>query len=167
MSDVAETRLDKQTRLAAHFSTHSGKNYLEGWEKLWSEKSYLPWDRGTPSPALEDALAHKTAVIGRATAADGQSQRRKLALIPGCGRGVDVLLLAAYGYDAVGLDYSSSAIEECKRFEQAHKDEYPAKDPHVGKGTVTFVSGNFFERDWETAEGKYDLIYDYTVSEHT
>lgn len=42
------------------------------------------------------------------------------ALVPGCGKGYDVLLLSAFGYDATGLEISSKALEEARkvRFEK-------------------------------------------------
>ena len=40
----------------------------------------------------------------------GPGAARRTALVPGCGRGHDALLLAAWGYDVVGLDYSAEAV---------------------------------------------------------
>lgn len=88
------------------------------------------------------------------------------SLVPGCGRGYDVLLLASHGYDAVGLDISESAIKECKKFadEEAPKYLDNAKDA----GSYQFVTGDFFKDDWlETVgadESRFHFIYDYTVS---
>lgn len=92
---------------------------------------------------------------------------RKRALVPGCGRGYDVSLLASFGYDAYGLEVSDKAVELCVQEHQTNGDKYPIKvDESVGYGNVTFLKGDFFRDDWIEkipGDGKFDLIYDYTV----
>lgn len=130
-------------------------------DELWLKGNFLPWDRLAPSPALADTLVNHRSVIG-SHEVDG---RRKKALVPGCGRGVDVLLLESFGYDAVGLEYSAKAIEECEKFAKERGDEYEIM---VQGGSRKFVQGDFYEDDWREKLGmcgqKFDLIYDYTVS---
>ncbi|RAL13162.1 S-adenosyl-L-methionine-dependent methyltransferase [Aspergillus homomorphus CBS 101889] len=141
-------------------------NYLDAWSSLWDTGDDLPWDRGFPNPALADALIQHQATIGKAMIPNehGQPYRRK-ALVPGCGRGVDVLLLASFGFDAYGLECSASAIEACKREAATHQDSYPVRDATIGKGTVTFVQGDFFDDSWLQEIGVprngFDVIYDY------
>ncbi|RDW60462.1 putative thiol methyltransferase [Aspergillus mulundensis] len=139
-----------------------------GWEELWAEGDniVLPWDKRTPNPSLEEVLTAKRDVIGgplHTSIIDGNPKRKK-ALVPGCGRGVDVLLLASFGYDAYGLEYSKSAIEECKREEKGAEEKYPVRDASVGRGKVTWIQGDFFASDWVEGLGgnQFDLIYDYT-----
>jgi SAM-dependent methyltransferase len=156
---LAETRAE----LSRHFSSYQGDDYTDGWNKLWEQGSFLPWDRGRPSPALEDTLVSHRDIVGSAVV-DG---RRKKALVPGCGRGVDVLLLESYGYDAVGLEVSQKAIQACFEYAEQHASLYPVKDEEVGKGSRKFVKGDFYEdnflKDARLAPGqKFDLIYDYT-----
>ena len=158
-----------------HFTGHSGKEYHDGWAKLWEAGDFLPWDRMVPSPALTDALDNYPHVLGtsKLVLPDGTT-RRKRALVPGCGRGVDVMLLQAYGYDVVGLEYASKALEACEIYakETESEDMYKPKDDQLGKGSRTFVQGDFYADDWlEKAglnehgkEGVFELIYDYTVS---
>ena len=98
----------------------------------------------------------------------GQTVRRK-ALVPGCGRGYDVLLLASFGYDAVGVEASEAAVKAAKEEHKKAEEKvlYPAKDEKLGKGSVEFVVGDFFDDGWVKAvqaEKGFDLIYDYTVS---
>lgn len=157
------------------FSGKSGKDYNDGWEAMWQAGDFLPWDRLVPSPALTDTIENHSHVVGgpHLILPDG-SKRRKRALVPGCGRGVDVMLLQAYGYDVVGLEYSSTAVEACKLYAKETEGEelYKVKDEKVGKGSRTFVQGDFYADDWlERAglgkygkEGIFELIYDYTVS---
>ncbi|KAL4788170.1 S-adenosyl-L-methionine-dependent methyltransferase [Aspergillus varians] len=146
-------------------------NLNTGWEELWAQQGdnlTLPWDKRGPNPTLEEVLTTKRAIIGRPLfdTNAGDPPRRKKALVPGCGRGVDVLLLASFGYDAYGLEYSKSAIEECRREEEAAEQKYPVRDAGVGGGKVTWVQGDFFENTWVEELGlgvnQFDFIYDYT-----
>lgn len=154
--------------IQAHLAQYKGASYVDGWAALWDKGDDLPWDRGFPNPALEDTLVQRRATIGGPIAQDvqGQSYRRK-ALVPGCGRGVDVLLLASFGYDAYGLEYSASAVEACKKEEAENHSWYRVRDQSVGRGKVTFVQGDFFDDGWLQKIGVplngFDVIYDCTV----
>ncbi|KAJ5138498.1 uncharacterized protein N7515_003346 [Penicillium bovifimosum] len=148
-------------------SQYKGDKYVEGWAALWDKGDYLPWDRGFPNPALEDALVQQRPTIGAPVATDAQGKEyRRKALVPGCGRGVDVLLLASFGFDAYGLEYSASAIEACKKEESKTADLYRVRDQAVGAGKVTWVQGDFFSDAWLEKIGVplngFDVIYDYT-----
>lgn len=143
---------------------------FEGWAELWnkSQGKPLPFDRGFPNPALEDTLIEKRSIIGSPIGRDAQGNTyRKKALVPGCGRGVDVLLLASFGYDAYGLEYSATALEVCKEEQAKNGDKYPVRDAEVGQGKITFVQGDFFQDTWleklQLTRNSFDLIYDYTV----
>ncbi|KAL4942517.1 hypothetical protein BDV06DRAFT_162482 [Aspergillus oleicola] len=161
---------DVQKVLDQHIS--AGKLHT-GWEALWAKDNItLPWDRHAPNPTLEEVLTTKRAIIGgpllESNTDAGTPPHRKKALVPGCGRGVDVLLLASFGYDAYGLDYSESAMELCKKEEESAADgqKYPVRDASIGRGSVTWVQGDFYENDWVEnlgiEGGKFDIIYDYT-----
>ena len=109
---------DVRERLRQHFDALPPEKQAGGWNAMW-EQNVTPWDRGEPSPALVDTLQYKLPQIEASSSQDTSSNkahsqpptRRKKALVPGCGRGYDVLLLAAYGYDAYGLDTSTLAIQ--------------------------------------------------------
>ena len=136
-------------------------------QALWNKGEFLPWDRGAPSPALEDFLVDRKVLIGPCIIDDSAGvKRRKKAFVPGCGRGYDVLLLASFGYDALGLEVSESAVKRCFEEKEKHGDKYPAKDPSIGTGHIDFVEGDFFKDDWiaRASIQQFDLIYDYTVS---
>ena len=156
-----------RARLISHFSNTPDQG--QGWSKLWDAGDFLPWDRGTPNPALEDLLKDRGDLLGTPwTDGDhaGKTPRRKRALVPGCGRGYDVLLLASFGYDAYGLDISSSAVEKCKEFARDHEKDYPPRDPKHGAGRAAFLTGDFFKDDWlEEVDGgrTFEILYDYTV----
>ncbi|KAL1966767.1 hypothetical protein VTN77DRAFT_3964 [Rasamsonia byssochlamydoides] len=153
-----------------HMAQLQGDNYLEGWASLWKNKGAEPpsWDRGFPNPALEDTLVHGRALLGGPLMEEEGSgeKKRKKALVPGCGSGFDVFLLASFGYDAYGLDYSDVAVEICRQEEAKAADKYPVRDPAIGRGKMTFVQGDFFSDDWLDKLGlqrnSFDLIYDYT-----
>uniref|UniRef100_A0A8H7TQQ6 Thiol methyltransferase n=1 Tax=Bionectria ochroleuca TaxID=29856 RepID=A0A8H7TQQ6_BIOOC len=149
--------------IRAHWAKYQGDKYVEGWASLWDKSDNLPWDRGFPNPALEDTLVQRAGTIGGPIAQDGW---RRKALVPGCGRGVDVLLFASFGYDAYGLECSAAAVEACKKEEQENHGRYRVRDEKVGKGKVTFVQGDFFDNAWLKEIGVlrngFDVIYDYT-----
>jgi hypothetical protein len=116
---------------------------------------------------LVEVLRECTDVIGKPLAeCDGKPQRKK-ALVPGCGRGVDVCLLESFGYDCVGLEYSAKAVEACEKYAQENEGTYLVQDENIGKGSKVFVQGDFYKDDWLEKTGlgvkHFDLIYDYTV----
>lgn len=96
-------------------------------------------------------------------------------MIPGCGKGYDVVLFAAHGYDAYGLEVSSHAADAARKYlEDPGKGpvqgEYAVRDEKVGKGAMKVVSGDYFDdawlkdvEGWDGDEG-FDIIYDNTVS---
>lgn len=154
--------------IQAHLAQYKGASYVDGWAALWDKGDNLPWDRGFPNPALEDALVQRRATIGGPIVQDAQGKTyRRKALVPGCGRGVDVLLLASFGFDAYGLEYSATAVEACKKEESENHSWYRVRDHSAGQGKVTFVQGDFFDDGWLQKIGVplngFDIIYDYTV----
>ena len=156
-------------RLRQHFDRPTSEQ-TSRWDELWKSGDFLPWDRGVPNPALVDTLNDRRDLIGEPTLDDPRTgqRRRKRALVPGCGAGHDVLLLASYGYDAYGLEASKHAVQKCEELAAQNADRYPAKRQEVGSGSVHFVYGDFFKQDWldgvHSKEADFDLIYDYTVS---
>jgi methyl halide transferase len=166
---VKNSVVEARARLQGHFEEYSGGKYGEGWENLWAKGDFLPWDKGAPNPALIDILEERQDIIGTAMIETDGKLGRKKALVPGCGRGVDVLLLKSFGYDAVGLEYSETAVKACYKFEEEHGREYGTHDGKAGEGSAQFVVGDFFQDDWLAGAAgpenfKFDLIYDYTVS---
>ncbi|KAI4144825.1 MAG: hypothetical protein L6R39_004028 [Caloplaca ligustica] len=156
---------DDRARLKAHFDVPPA-SHPDRWAKLWETGDFLPWDRGTPNPALLELLNQRKDLIGDCFVEDAGKRRRKRALIPGCGRGYDVLLLASYGYDAYGLEVSAKAVERCEEEKRVNGGRYPVHDEAVGAGVSTFLQGDFFSCEWgeRVAGGEtFELIYDYTV----
>lgn len=176
-ASVTPAVTEARARLLSHFGRYQN-DQSTGWSALWDEGDFLPWDKGFPNPALHDVLARRHDLIGPPISSDEdntQNQpRRKTALVPGCGRGVDVLLLASFGYDAYGLEVSESAVRASERYYQDHSndEEYAIKDQKIGRGGITFLIGDFFQPSstWHQASSEsqiqvpdtFDLIYDYT-----
>ena len=165
MSTSTTDHTDVRARLQATFSIPPSE-HGKGWDKLWKEGDFLPWDKGTPNPALVDLLDDRRDLVGSPLIGEGENARRKRALVPGCGRGYDVLLLASLGYDAYGLEISESAVQRCEEEKSANGSRYAVKDESVGAGESKFIIGDFFADDWlkeVEGSGKFELIYDYTV----
>ncbi|OAA63449.1 Thiopurine S-methyltransferase [Niveomyces insectorum RCEF 264] len=164
---VPDEIMQSRTKLLDHFSGE-GPPTNDRWAALWEAGDLLPWDRGQPNPALEDALAQRRDVLGTSVfveSAQTGHARRKRALVPGCGRGYDVLLLSSYGYDAYGLDVSSKAVGLCAEYAEKHKDDYPVKNEGAGAGKAVFLVGNFFADNWRSqvdGDQTFELFYDYT-----
>lgn len=150
-------------RLQSTFHGSKLDDHGEKWDALWSEE-YTPWDRGGPSLALADLIRENPELFPHHTT----GTRRKTALVPGCGRGYDVLVLSALGYDVVGMDYSAVAVREASVNEQRvlngrDKELYHGFVGDEGRGPITWVEGDFFDDAWNS-KMNYDLVFDYTVS---
>ena len=152
------------SRLQAHFKDADFSEHGSRWDSLWKD-SFTPWDRGSPSMALRDVLVDRKELFP--SSPSSTNGNRKTALVPGCGRGYDVLLLTALGYDTYGLDTSDNAINEAKEVQsRVGGDEIYQAREGVEKGKVIWLTGDFFKDDFLRAANVdgFDLIYDYTVS---
>lgn len=146
------------------------------WDNRW-QNSKTPWDRGEASIALHDLLEQRTDLVppsqhhdhcGHPLRDSTGAVEKKTALVPGCGRGHDVLLLSSWGYDVWGLDYSATAKDEAIKNQELAESKglYKAVDG-LEKGKVHWVTGDFFAQEWSKdlgSKGHFDLIYDYTVT---
>jgi SAM-dependent methyltransferase len=188
---MAAPPTQNQDRLRSHFSSLEPSSHASGWDDLWRAGDFIPWDRGYANPALIDFLAHPTSPPVSGTpnptagapkqgVVDGQGikslpqgeGRRGRALVPGCGKGYDVALLASYGYDTWGLEVSAHAAEAAKKYfanagDGSLEGEYRVKDEKLGTGKMECLLGDFFEEGWVkeigAEEGGFDIIYDNTV----
>lgn len=78
------------------------------WDQRYRDGSD-GWELGQPAPPLEQALRQDP----RAPRPPGR------VLVPGCGRGHEAALLAALGFEAIGLDVSGVALSEARRLHGA------------------------------------------------
>jgi len=160
--------LENRTRLRAHFQDVVVDSHPKRWDDCYVQ-DFTPWDKGLPNPALVDLLTERgQELFGPSFVVDpAKGQRRKKALVPGCGKGYDVLLLAAFGYDAYGLDTSQRALDLAREQEKVHGGDevYAVRDKEIGKGSVNWISGDFFKDGFLKdvgGDGTFDLLYDFT-----
>lgn len=117
-----------------------------GWEGIWKGglQPGQKFDASRTSPYVADVL--------------GQGELRvkgKTVLVPGCGRGYDVVEFARHGASsAVGLEISPTAVGRARDYRDEEK-----LDADVAART-RFDEGDFFE--YTPAEGPVDIGYDYT-----
>lgn len=171
--------LPSSNPLQDHFRDVPLDKQAPNWSILWDSyhrnpSTPLPFDRGIPNPALAETLTKLPALmVTYLPSHSANSPPRKRALVPGCGRGYDVLQLAAFGYDAWGLEVSDVAVAEAWQ-EAAKKERVDMYPVRKEGGTAGFLLGNFFDvADWQgknEAGGAwagigagFDVIYDFTV----
>ncbi|KAI1156438.1 S-adenosyl-L-methionine-dependent methyltransferase [Nemania diffusa] len=147
---------NEQPRLPGLFAGTSPQEHPTQWSKCWDEE-FTPWDRGGPSMALYDLLQENP---------DGAiplpSPGPRTALVPGCGRGYDVLLLSSLGYDVYGLDVSSQALDAARRNAEKELAEGRYGTEGGERGAITWICQDFFAEDWKGVQTPFDLIFDYT-----
>lgn len=139
-------------RLQAHFQDADFSQHGSRWDSLWKD-SFTPWDRGSPSMALNDVLVDRKDLF--LSSPHNAGDKRKTALVPGCGRGYDVLLLSGLGYDSYGLDTSQNAINEAKEVQsKVGGDEVYQAEDGVAKGNITWLIGDFFSNEFLAGGGR-------------
>lgn len=104
------------------------------WEALYQQED-TGWDRGVISPALKHWFE----------AGDIAPSQR--ILIPGCGRGYEVVELAKRGFDVTALDLAPSAVAAVK---QALRD---------ANLTATLVCSDLFDYQ---PKHSFDIVYEQT-----
>ncbi|KAF7591732.1 hypothetical protein BBP40_001176 [Aspergillus hancockii] len=156
-------------RLIGLFRDRPLNDHGSGWSSLWDRNESELWDRGKPSPALIDLIEQERHLF-QPIKPDG---RRKKALVPGCGKGYDVIMLALHGFDVYGLEISASGVSVAKEYaatELSNPQEYNFGSAWTGPvtpGSVSFIQGDFFKSDLEDQvssgdDVRFDLVYDYT-----
>ncbi|MFP4157197.1 MAG: methyltransferase domain-containing protein [Opitutales bacterium] len=102
------------------------------WNQAY-QNGDTPWDKGEPAPPLVEFLGRRKLV--------GQ------VLVPGCGSGHDVRLLAGQGAVVTGLDIAPAALEVARRYPAAGRERY--------------ICGDFCALA-ETLRGGFDLLFEHT-----
>jgi SAM-dependent methyltransferase len=72
----------------------------EDWQRHYDEGD-LGWDLGQVAPPFIKLFESKTILPGK-------------TLIPGCGRGHEVIYLAENGFEVTAVDYSPGAVNHLK-----------------------------------------------------
>ncbi|KAG8917178.1 hypothetical protein FRC01_002623 [Tulasnella sp. 417] len=109
------------------------------------QERVTPWDNGEIQPPLRDFIESND---GKALLSKKSENAR--ALVPGCGTGYDAAYFASLGYEALGADLSSTAVQRAK--------EFWAESPELKSGKLSFQVLDFFK--FEVPATKYDLVYD-------
>ena len=102
------------------------------WNSAY-ENDDTPWDKGYAAPPLVEFL-ERHRVDGR-------------TLVPGCGLGHDVRLLAEQGAEVLGLDIAPAAIEKARSIDPV--------------GSESYVLGNFLELE-KQYQGQFDFVFEHT-----
>ncbi|KAI1429148.1 S-adenosyl-L-methionine-dependent methyltransferase [Xylaria sp. FL1777] len=150
---------NEQPNLPKFFESALPHEHSVKWAQCW-EDNWTPWDRGGPSMALYDLLKESP----NATIPLPDEGSRKRALVPGCGRGYDVLLLSSFGYDVYGLDVSTQALDAAKANAEKALAEglYEPEGNKNKRGAISWICQDFFAADWDGVRTSFDLIFDYT-----
>jgi len=111
-------------------SVFSSQGY---WQSRY-EAGETRWDKGQPSPPLANYL-DRHGLHGR-------------VLVPGCGAGHDVRLLASHGADAIGQDIAPAAVELAGTFPRVANESYEV--------------GDFLDLD-ARLEGEFDFVFEHTL----
>ena len=109
----------------------------EYWEHRYQEGT-TRWDLGKASPALVSLLNSSELPL----------KTGRVAVL-GCGRGYDAMLLAEYGFDAIGFDFAPLAIAEATTLAQVNQN-----------------SAQFLQRDIFNLASEFASYFDYVI-EHT
>ena len=80
-------------------------------------------------------------------------------------------MLAQRGFDAWGLELSAKAVDTAKEYARSIEGNSQIErivSVNIEAGKVNFIQGDFFANEWQLflpfTDGKFDLVYDYTVS---
>ena len=103
----------------------------EFWEQRFAAGE-TPWDRGAPNPQL------------RAWLAAGALKPCRI-LVPGCGAGHEVAVLAQAGFEVTGLDYAAEALARARKV--------------LGTARATLVQADALA--W-SPDRQFDAVYEQT-----
>jgi protein-L-isoaspartate O-methyltransferase len=113
------------------------------WESKWTNNR-TPWDQKIEVPILVQ-LTNEVYV----------KSNIKRVLVPGCGRGYDVLTLCKIpsATEVLGIDFAPTALEYANQLVEEQKDSHPELKK------ATFKNQDFFRLP---NDEKFDLAFDYT-----
>jgi SAM-dependent methyltransferase len=89
---------------------------LAFWQSKFDARA-TPWDRGAINPQIENWV--RSGQLRPTQSADARSSeaddaRLTRVLVPGCGSGYEVAMLAEWGFDVTGLDFAPAATERTR-----------------------------------------------------
>lgn len=93
-----------EEKIGEHFPDWSRQRHRGRWERKWANPNYSPfWKTEQPQKELVEAVD------------SGWFQKSQRVIDLGCGSGEVSRWLADKGFPVLGLDFSSVAIENCRR----------------------------------------------------
>ncbi|MDO4681377.1 MAG: methyltransferase domain-containing protein [Lautropia sp.] len=128
---------------------------MQFWENCY-RSGKTPWERNRPNPQLESWI--RTGRLSPIIASDARpgsndDSRVVRVLVPGCGSGQEVVLLAEWGFDVVGLDYAPAAVAQARDLLRALLTS--RQSGRVARAEV--LQADLFEYAPEVA---FDAVYD-------
>jgi SAM-dependent methyltransferase len=117
-------------------SSMESPSVVAGFDVDWEERyrrGDTPWEKGQAHPALVEWLA-TNAMSGR-------------VIVPGCGLGHDVRVLARAGEEVIAVDVAPFAIAAAEAFPRHGKESY--------------ILGDFF--DPGVVQGEFDWVFEHTL----
>ncbi len=93
-----------EERIEQHFPDRSGRRHRRRWERKWANPDYSPfWKTKQPQKELVEAID------------SGWFPKSQRVIDLGCGSGEVSRWLADQGFPVLGLDFSTVAIDNCRR----------------------------------------------------
>ena len=87
------------------------------WQAKFDAES-TPWDRGAINPQIEkwvrSGQLHPSQSADARSPGGGDEARLTRVLVPGCGSGYEVAMLAEWGFDVTGVDFAPAATERTR-----------------------------------------------------
>ena len=140
--DMNREKFEASMQVGMETSTKNVEQAHPRWSSIW--------DQGLSQGELFDASTSSPALIKEIQ--DGRIPNGK-ALVPGCGRGYDLLALASDKRTVIGLELADQAVNAAKEFTSSSNNKF--------KDKITVQTGNFFDLPIDN-DNKFDFIYDYT-----
>ncbi|MDA7640064.1 TPMT family class I SAM-dependent methyltransferase [Opitutaceae bacterium] len=105
------------------------------WDQSY-QNNETPWERGEPAPPLVEYLESHS-ISGR-------------VLVPGCGLGHDVRLVASMGCDTLGVDLSETALNRARAY----------KGPE--QGSVSYQLADMLDANNGIRGASFDYVFEHT-----
>lgn len=105
------------------------------WDQSY-QNNETPWERGEPAPPLVEYL-EMNPIHGS-------------VLVPGCGLGHDVRLLASKGCKVVGVDLSETALNRARAFSSPEQ------------GSVSYQLADFLDASNGLGRERFDYVFEHT-----
>lgn len=127
------------------------------WQTRFVDRA-TPWDRGTANPQLENWIRSgvlQPSANARQRTSGGEDTHVTRVLVPGCGSGHEVSLLAEWGFDVTAVDFAPAALEQTRnrlrRLVQSHDAKEMLRAELVEHNVLDYDPGAQFDAIYEQA----------------